>query len=109
MNINRRKALGLIAAGGSLAFFPAWLNHLSMDILKRKIPSSGQFLPAIGLGTWQTFDVGSRESDRDPLREVLKILVEKGGAVVDSSPMYGRSERVVGDLAEELKIHDQLF
>lgn len=109
MEISRRKALGLLAAGGSLAFYPAWLKNESMEILKRKIPSSGQTLPVIGLGTWQTFDVGNSENERNPLKEVLKILVGKGGAVVDSSPMYGRSERVVGDLAETLKIHSKLF
>jgi diketogulonate reductase-like aldo/keto reductase len=63
----------------------------------------------IGLGTWQTFDIGSGESARAPLREVLREFVSLGGSVIDSSPMYGRSESVVGDLAAELGIHARLF
>src|SRR5687768_6108545 len=57
-------------------------------------------LPPIGLGTWQTFDVGGDAGARAPLREVLKLL---DGNVVDSSPMYGSSETVAGDLIAELK------
>ena len=66
--------------------------------MTRKIPSTGEELPAIGLGTWQTFDVGNGE--RGPLREVLKLL---DGNMVDSSPMYGTSETVAGDLMAEVK------
>jgi aryl-alcohol dehydrogenase-like predicted oxidoreductase len=64
----------------------------------RTIPSSGEELPVVGLGTWQTFDVGASAGERAPLREVLRLLLEGGGRVIDSSPMYGRSEAVVGDL-----------
>ena len=78
-------------------------------VLKRKIPSSGELLPSIGLGTWQSFDVSNNQSVRDPLKEVLKILLKYGGSVVDSSPMYGRSEKVVGELSDELNINEQLF
>lgn len=77
--------------------------------LKRIIPSSGQKLCAVGVGTWQTFDVSESSSDREPLKEVLKTLTAKGGSVIDSSPMYGRSEKVVGDLSMELKLNDKLF
>ena len=66
----------------------------------RKIPSSGEALPVIGLGTWQTFDVGTSRSAREPLAAVLRTFVELGGKLVDSSPMYGRAEDVVGDLVE---------
>lgn len=78
-------------------------------ILARAIPSSGEMLPAIGLGTWRTFDVGASASDRAPLREVLQRFVELGGRVVDTSPMYGAAESVVGDLAVELGVGDRLF
>lgn len=78
-------------------------------ILKRVIHSSGEKIPAVGLGTWQTFDAGISPEERDPLRNVLKKLVERGGSVIDSSPMYGRSEQVVGDLSAELKLNDKLF
>jgi diketogulonate reductase-like aldo/keto reductase len=64
-------------------------------------------LPAIGLGTWQTFDVSSGE--HASRGRVLHRFVELGGSVVDSSPMYGRAEAVVGTLASELQLQDQLF
>src|SRR4051794_10705087 len=63
-------------------------------------------LPRIGLGTWQTFDVGADAAARAPLREVLKLL---DGNVVDSSPMYGSSESVAGDLIAELGLRERLF
>ena len=64
----------------------------------RLIPSSGVPLPVVGLGTWQTFDVGPSPRERAPLTEVLRTLFAGGGSVIDSSPMYGRAEGVVGDL-----------
>jgi diketogulonate reductase-like aldo/keto reductase len=79
------------------------------SMFKRKIPSSDESIPAIGLGTWQTFDVGNVVAEREPLKEVLKKLVEKGGSVVDSSPMYGASEKVVGDLSTEVNLNAKLF
>ena len=75
----------------------------------RAIPSSGERLGVIGCGTWQTFDVGSAEEDRKRLAEVLRILFDAGGSVVDSSPMYGRSEAVTGDLLTQLGMHDRAF
>ena len=76
-------------------------------LLTRPIPSTGEALPAIGLGTWQTFDVAP--SARPGLEAVLGAFVELGGTLVDSSPMYGRSEEVVGDLAAELGLQPKLF
>ena len=78
-------------------------------MLTRAIPSSGEKLPVIGLGTWQSFDVGTSAGDRQPLEEVLQAFVRLGGRVIDSSPMYGRAEGVVGDLASKLGVHDRLF
>lgn len=75
----------------------------------RPIPSSGEALPVIGCGTWQTFDVGTGSDERAPLAEVLRILFEAGGSVIDSSPMYGRSEAVVGDLLKQAGMHDRAF
>lgn len=77
-------------------------------MLARKIPKSGESLPVVGLGTWQTFDAAN-ESARAPLREVLAEFSRLGGRVIDSSPMYGRAESVAGDLAAELGIQKQLF
>lgn len=78
-------------------------------MLMRSIPSSGEKLPAVGVGTWQTFDVSDSPAEHEPLKEVLKTLLGKGGTVIDSSPMYGRSEAVVGDLSNELGVNNKLF
>jgi diketogulonate reductase-like aldo/keto reductase len=76
-------------------------------MLHRLVPSTAEPLPVIGLGTWQTFDVGrSRFAER---ATVLRRFVELGGRVIDSSPMYGRSEAVVGELAEHAGLHAGLF
>jgi len=79
------------------------------QMLSRPIPASGETIPVVGLGTWRVFDVSGAQAERAPLRDVLKSLVELGGRVVDSSPMYGAAESVVGDLAGELAITDKLF
>jgi diketogulonate reductase-like aldo/keto reductase len=75
----------------------------------RPIPASGETLPVVGLGTYQSFDVGSGAAEREPVKEVLRLFVQQGGKLVDSSPMYGPSESVVGDLATELGINARLF
>jgi aryl-alcohol dehydrogenase-like predicted oxidoreductase len=88
-----------------------WEEQVAMadDILTKAIPKTGERLPVIGLGTWQTFDVGGGESARAPLREVLREFVRAGGAVIDSSPMYGKSESVTGELAAELDVQKKVF
>lgn len=78
-------------------------------ILERKIPSTGERLPVVGLGSWQQFDVGTAAAERAPLKEVLKKMQEMGGKVIDASPMYGRAEQVIGDLTAELKLNDRFF
>lgn len=75
----------------------------------RKIPATGEMLGVIGCGTWQTFDVGPSPAERAPLAEVLKVLFEGGGSVIDSSPMYGRSEGVAGDLLAAAGTRDKAF
>jgi diketogulonate reductase-like aldo/keto reductase len=84
-------------------------NQPAPDFLTREIPSSGEAVAVIGLGTWQTFDVDHSVSARAPLAEVLGAFAELGGQVVDSSPMYGRSQEVVGDLTAQLPLNEQLF
>jgi len=82
---------------------------MANSIIQKPIPKSGESLPVIGLGTWQTFDVGADQSARDLLKEVLREFVRMGGSVIDSSPMYGKSESVTGDLAAELGVQKDLF
>jgi len=78
-------------------------------MLTRPIPQTNEPLPVVGLGTWQAFDVGAERAGLDQRKEVLRILLEAGGKVIDSSPMYGRAEAVVGNLLTEMKAHDRTF
>src|ERR1700756_3676344 len=71
-------------------------------MLTRPIPSTGEAMRVIGLGTWRAFDVGTGEATGQPLREVLRLFLDAGGRIIDSSPMYGRAEAVTGDLLGEL-------
>jgi aryl-alcohol dehydrogenase-like predicted oxidoreductase len=82
---------------------------MAVSMIRRPIPRGGELLPVIGLGTWQTFDVGVDAAARSSLKRVLAEFAGLGGTVIDSSPMYGTSERVVGDLAAELKLRPKLF
>jgi len=110
MNPARRRLLSLAAGCAVLAVMKKKKALAQTSaILKRPIPRSGDLLPVIGVGTWQTFDVGVDAPERAELKEVLRLLVAGGGSVVDSSPMYGEAERVVGDLAAELRLRDKLF
>jgi aryl-alcohol dehydrogenase-like predicted oxidoreductase len=105
--ISRRELLRLGLAAGIVLCKGGVV--MATSIKTKAIPRTGELLPVIGLGTWQTFDVGRSESARAPLREVLHDFARLGGKVIDSSPMYGQSESVVGDLAAELKLSNQLF
>ena len=78
-------------------------------LLTRAIPSSGEQLPLVGLGSSATFSQVARGEDRSALREVLRTLVAGGGTVFDTAPSYGASEEVAGALARELGITDRLF
>ncbi len=77
--------------------------------MTRKIPSTGEELPAVGLGTWQVFDAGDDTAARAPLRQVIAEFANAGGKMIDSSPMYGSAESVAGDLVAELGLRDRLF
>lgn len=81
----------------------------SLPLLTRPIPSTGEAMPVVGLGTWPVFDVGTDERARRPLREVVRRLVDAGGRMIDSSPMYGRAEGVTGDLVAGLGIRPKVF
>jgi diketogulonate reductase-like aldo/keto reductase len=78
-------------------------------MMTRPIPSTDEEMPVIGLGTWQTFDVGAGDAARRPLREVLRLLFDAGGRLIDTSPMYGRAEAVIGDLLAEMAARPRAF
>jgi diketogulonate reductase-like aldo/keto reductase len=104
--MNRRESLKLMTAGLALGGGVSRAQGKETAI-SRKIPSSGESVPSIGLGTWQTFDVPAGE--QEPLREVLKEFSALGGKVIDSSPMYGRSEFVAGELMGALDLRESMF
>lgn len=105
--MNRRDALRIFTAAAGIPIIAAGASAGSMHA--RPIPSSGEPLPVIGLGTWQTFDVGASAAERAPLEEVMRAFVELGGRLIDSSPMYGSSEEVAGDIAAKLGLRPKLF
>lgn len=106
--LSRRECLSRMSAMAMMPMVYPWTTT-NKPITTRSIPSTGESLPMVGLGTWQTFDVGNSGSERGPLKEVLRTLYAQGGRVIDSSPMYGRSERVVGDLSTEAGLNDKFF
>ncbi|HEY2865058.1 MAG TPA: aldo/keto reductase [Casimicrobiaceae bacterium] len=94
---NRRRALGMLAAAGAYAVLrPATAPAQPRAILTRPIPSSGEALPVIGLGSWITFNVGDDPIARDTCTDVIRNFVEAGGRMIDSSPMYASSQDVIG-------------
>jgi diketogulonate reductase-like aldo/keto reductase len=107
--ITRRELL--LGTGAVLAFGRAisWAAATQEPPIRKRIPSSGERLPVVGLGTWQTFHVGESEAERAPLREVLRVFFGQGGTLIDSSPMYAEAEQVTGDLVADLGEHDRLF
>jgi aryl-alcohol dehydrogenase-like predicted oxidoreductase len=115
-NISRRHATRVIAQSAASLLLARVASDAEttekttkLTLLQRTIPSSGESLPVIGLGTWQAFDVGSTPAERQPLEEVLVLFTRLGGRVVDSSPMYGRAEQVIGEIATKLDLHQALF
>jgi len=91
------------------ALAPQSLIAAENAMLKRKIPSTGEELPMVGVGTSGVFDVGGSSGERAPLMEVLKVLVGAGGSLLDTSPMYNRSEAVSGDLMAALELGNRMF
>jgi aryl-alcohol dehydrogenase-like predicted oxidoreductase len=110
--LTRRQCLKLTLAAGAAAALPA--RFLRADaggaaLITRAIPSSGELLPVVGLGSSATFSQVARGEDHDALREVLRALAQHGGRVFDTAPSYGASEEVAGRIAAELDLTDKIF
>jgi len=107
----RRDYLKLtLAAGATLALPPRWARaEGGPNRITRPIPSTGERLPVVGLGSSATFAKVARGEDREALRAVLRALAAGGGTVFDTAPAYGASEEVAGGIAAELGITDKLF
>ena len=94
---SRRRALRTLAAAGTYAVLrPSTTRAQPRAILTRPIPSLGELLPVVGLGSWITFNVGDDPVARDACADVMRNFVEAGGRMIDSSPMYGSSQEVIG-------------
>jgi diketogulonate reductase-like aldo/keto reductase len=116
MSYTRRQFCQALGAGAAVA---AWSGggavraesqaQADSTMLKRKIPSSGEELPVVGLGTSGVFDVGGGSAEREPLTEVLRILTNTGGSLLDTSPMYNRAEAVAGDLVAAQGLRSRMF
>src|SRR6185503_19446511 len=104
--VSRRAFLGAGAAILGAMRMPA---ESAGEVLERPIPKTGERLPIVGLGTWQVFDVAGNAAEMAQARDTLRVFVERGGRVIDSSPMYGSSEAVTGQLAAELGVQARLF
>jgi len=101
--MNRRTfmaAAGALAAG--IAFGPQRVPGAGFAPIRKPIPSTGELLAAMGMGTSRTFDVRDQPETMRQLAEVLQVFFDNGGTLIDSSPMYGRLEAVVGDLVQRV-------
>jgi diketogulonate reductase-like aldo/keto reductase len=113
--MRRRDVLGTIAgaAGAALlksgGLMAAGAETRTETMIARPIPSSGEAMPVIGLGTWQVFDIGPGDPARRKLADVLRMLTDAGGRMIDTSPMYGRAEAVTGDLVAETGLRPRVF
>jgi aryl-alcohol dehydrogenase-like predicted oxidoreductase len=111
MDRNRRASRRIWLKTATLAAAGVMTRAFAADapLETRRIPKSGEAIPVVGLGTWQVFDVAGNATGMAEARDALARFVALGGRVVDSSPMYGSSETVLGDLAASLGVQDRLW
>lgn len=108
---SRREFVSLALGATAAALLPlpwsraAWASSLR----QRAIPASGEQVPVIGMGTSGSFEVGTSDRERAPLREVLHAFVDGGASIIDTAPTYGRAEDVLGDLMAQMGIRDRIF
>jgi len=108
--MDRRKALGLAGGAAAFAALPDFaLAAAKGRMLAKAIPSSGEMLPVVGVGTYLTFDVGLSAEERARLTKVLDIMFAAGGRMIDSSPMYGHAETASGALLEAMGARRKAF
>ena len=106
--MNRRDALHALTLGAAAGGLPP-AGFAQSAALRRPIGRAGDSVPVIGMGTWLTFDIGEAVAERDQRARVLDSFFADGGGMIDSSPMYGRAERVVGDLLAQRGDHRGLY
>jgi len=95
--LSRRRLLRAVVATGAAALFrPLLASSEQARVLSKPIPSAGEGLPAVGLGSWITFNVGNDRIARDACAQVMRAFFDSGGRLIDSSPVYGSSQEVIG-------------
>lgn len=98
-----------VGLGASLLLRPPELFAQAQPLIQKKIPSSGETIPIIGVGTARRYEAVKTDAEKAPLRETIRQFESLGGKVIDSSPTYGTAEAVVGELVEGLRVRDSLF
>jgi diketogulonate reductase-like aldo/keto reductase len=110
MEVKRRTFLKQLAGlGTAILLKPGAAIAAERPALTKAIPSTGERLPVIGMGSWITFDVGNNSYERDVRTRVMQAFFDYGGALIDSSPMYGSSEEVIGEGLKTIRYKDGLF
>ena len=104
--LHRSAVLAAIAALGPLL---SSMVQAAEPLRMRKIPSSGEMLPVVGLGTSRTHDISLDDAEMEALLDVLRVFVEGGAQVIDTAPSYGNADRVVGELVQRLDAREQVF
>ena len=108
--LTRRQFLKSSAAAAMLGSLPpAWVGATEPGVIKKIIPSSGERLSVIGLGTSRTFNVAPGDAAESPLVDVMRAFFDRGGQLIDSSPMYGNAEAVTGVLLDNVENAQELF
>jgi diketogulonate reductase-like aldo/keto reductase len=107
--IHRRRFLIIAAAAAGSGLAPGLILAQGAALIERPIPASGERLPVVGLGSWITFNVGDDRRKRTERREVLQAFFDQGGRLIDSSPMYGSAQEVLGALLPQVRGRDALF
>lgn len=106
--MRRRELCAALGTGAGALLVAGRVAAAKKTMRTREIPSSGEPVPVVGMGTWQTFDVGPGAA-RNALRPVLQAFFHAGGTVIDSSPMYGRAEAAIGDLLPDVTGGERAF
>jgi aryl-alcohol dehydrogenase-like predicted oxidoreductase len=110
MKLDRRTFLKAgIGAGAALLVGSSANAAQNAPLLQKKIPSSGETIPIIGLGTARRYEEVRSENEKLPLRETIRRFKDLGGTVIDTAPTYGTAEAVVGELVDGLRVRDTLF
>ena len=109
MKTSRRTVLKVMGVSSLTPSMALQATDAKNYMARRIIPSTGELLPVIGLGTSRVFDTNLSEKSLNPRKEIVKALLDHGGSLIDTSPMYGRAEEVTGKIAQDLKVNDRLF